>query len=83
MLPQGASISCAIFYRFSSFIQWAVSNYTKSSNIDHYLHDFIFGGKSGTKDYTKLMSDFKHICDDMNIPLNPDKSEGPVTVLTS
>lgn len=82
MLPQGASISCAIFERFSSFIQWAFSNYTKSSNIDHYLDDFIFLGKSGTKDCSKLMSDFKHICDDMNIPLNPDKSEGPVTVLT-
>lgn len=46
MLPMGASISCAIFERFFTALQWIVSKYAESNNLDHYLDDFIFLGRA-------------------------------------
>jgi hypothetical protein len=82
MLPQGASISCAIFEEFSTFVQWATQTFSHNSNIDHYLDDFFFAGKAYSNDCLTLMSNFEYVCKDMNIPINEEKSEGPSTVLT-
>ena len=81
MLPQGCSISPAIFERFATFLQWAVSEYTKSKNIDHYLDDYFFAGKAKTSDCSNLITAFEYLCHDMKIPINEEKSEGPVTTL--
>jgi hypothetical protein len=82
MLPQGCSISPAIFEKFSTALQFAVSKHGKSNNLDHYLDDFFFAGKSSTNDCLELMSAFEYVCNDIRIPINKNKSEGPVTILT-
>lgn len=81
MLPQGCSISPAIFEKFATFLQYTVSKYAQSKNLDHYLDDFFFAGKAGATDCIDLMNSFEYICDDMKIPINQDKSEGPTTTL--
>lgn len=81
MLPQGCSISPAIFEKFSTFVQYAVSKYSNSDNIDHYLDDFFFAGKGAKNDRAELIKSFEHVCNDIKIPINHEKSEGPVTIL--
>jgi hypothetical protein len=40
-LPMGCSLSCSLFEKFSSFLQWAVVRETGLNTIDHYL-DYFF-----------------------------------------
>ena len=82
VIPQGASISCAIFAKFSTFVHWATKIYSQNSNMDHYLDDFFFAGKANSTDCSALMSNFEYVYKDMNIHINVEKSEGPSTVLT-
>jgi hypothetical protein len=49
-LPMGCSLSCSLFEKFSSFLQWAVVRETGLSTIDHYLDDFFFAGSSFSSD---------------------------------
>lgn len=81
MLPQGCSISPAIFESFATFLQWAVSEYANSKNIDHYIDDYFFAGKAETNDCFRLMAAVIILCHDMKIPINEEKSEGPATSL--
>jgi hypothetical protein len=78
MLPQGASISCAIFEKFATFIQFCVSKKANSNNIDHFLDDFFFAAKNRNQCQI-LLDAFDSICYDMGIPVNDEKTEGPTT----
>ena len=55
MLPQGTSISCSIFKKKSTFIQWAVFEKTRSNNIDHFVDDFILCSIDNHKKCQHLM----------------------------
>ena len=46
MLPMGSSASCAIWEKFACFLHWSIGEKTKSSDILHYLDDFLFGEKA-------------------------------------
>ena len=81
MLPQGASISCAIFEKFAKSLHWVVTN-NSNPNIDHYLDDFIFLGKPESSECQNSMDYFRYICEYTGIPLSEDKFEGPITILT-
>ena len=81
MLPQGASISCSIFETFSTFIQWAVSEKAKSNNIDHFVDDFILCSINDHKKCQHLMDCFDYVCQDLGVPINDEKTEGPTTKL--
>ena len=80
-LPQGAAMSCAIFERFSTALQWIISTISKSKYLDHYLDDFIFLGQASTNNCRILMTQFESVCKDIGIPLSSDKTEGPTTKL--
>ncbi len=47
--------------------------------LDHYLDDFLFCGQAGTVDCLNLMKAFEHVCTDIGVPINRDKTEGPTT----
>ncbi|XP_053405702.1 uncharacterized protein LOC123536155 isoform X1 [Mercenaria mercenaria] len=79
MLPQGASISCSIFEKFATFIQWSVSKEANSKNIDHFLDDFFFASVNNSNNCQKLLDTFDFICQDMGVPVNDEKTEGPTT----
>ena len=85
-LPFGASISCALFEKFSTFIQWALENDKYFEKIPpavlHYIDDFLFLGPKGTSQCADTMTTFTNLCSNLNIPIACDKTEGPATIIT-
>ena len=47
-LSMGASVSCAIFEKFSSALHWQTEILSENRNIQHNLDDFLFGGEANT-----------------------------------
>lgn len=82
MLPMGASISCSIWEKFATFLQWLVTYKSGLCTIEHYLDDFIFAGTKDTFTCHHLMSYFSGTCQELGVPIAQDKTVGPVTVLT-
>ena len=80
-LPMGASLSCNLFEKFSSFLHWLVSYKSGIISLDHYLDDFILAGKADTDECLQLISTFDQVCADINVPVAADKSVGPTTNL--
>lgn len=79
-LPFGCASSCAKFEKFSFFLEWALREQSGSSNVIHYLDDFLLADRPGTLDCTTLMSGFISICADLGVPLAQEKTIGPTTV---
>lgn len=80
-LPMGCSLSCAIFEKFSTFLEWATVENSGLDTLSHYLDDFIFAGSKGSGNCYNLMSSFQSICTECGIPLAVEKTQGPVTCL--
>ena len=58
----GCSISCSLFEKFASFLQWAVQDQSGIQTVDHYLDDFLFLGRPDTNDCSLLMETFDRLC---------------------
>jgi hypothetical protein len=80
-LPMGASCSCFIFEKFSTFIEWLAKKEEKSYYYDHLLDDFILMHNS-FDNCQFLMLNFLEVCARLNVPLSKDKWEGPVKLIT-
>lgn len=84
-LPMGCSISCAVFEKFSSFLEWVVRSRSGLNTLDHYLDDFLFAGQGScdkmTSDCQKLMDCFTSVCWELGVPIAPEKTIGPTTTL--
>ncbi|CAC5410527.1 unnamed protein product [Mytilus coruscus] len=72
-LPQGCSLSCATFEKFSTFLECIFKDKTGSDSVVHYLDDSTC---------LNLMSEFDCLCDHLGVPLAHDKTVGPTHVLT-
>ncbi|XP_061485677.1 uncharacterized protein LOC133386068 [Rhineura floridana] len=81
-LPMGCSISCALFERFSTFLEWAIKRRTGMDSVVHYLDDFLFVGGAGTGECLHLMAQFQDLTEELGVPLAMEKTEGPAPVLT-
>ena len=81
MLPFGASISCAIFEKFACALQWIVHKSCASGELDHYLDDFIFGGRAGSDDCLLLLQTFYNCCKKLGIPIAEEKTVWPTPVI--
>ena len=74
-LPFGASISCAIFQRFSNalaFLAHSESAYMLYKGITNYLDDFLNMALS-QRDCNKLLQSFHTLCDRLGVPLAREK----------
>ncbi|VDI77642.1 Hypothetical predicted protein [Mytilus galloprovincialis] len=80
-MPMGCSISCATFEKCSTFLHWSIKNKTRSENLDHYLHDFIFVGEAHKNDCFFLMTAFSNVCSSLEVPIANENTEGPCTKL--
>ena len=49
--------------------------------LEHYLDDYLFGGKKDTRHCSCLMNSFFGRCSDFGVPIAVEKTEGPCTVL--
>lgn len=80
-MPMGCAISCSLFEKFSSFLEFRVKQVTGSSLVTHYLDDFLFVGPSASS-CSELLQAFILACDKLGVPLASEKTVGPVQVLT-
>ena len=78
-LPFGASISCAIFEDISMLIHWIAERRAAQKfihNLDHFftVHKYA-------QICSQNMDVLKQVCQEIQIPIAPEKSEGPATVV--
>ena len=73
-LPFGASISCAIFQRFSDALKHITQYQTGRKSLSNYLDDFLF--IAFTRNLcNEMISKFVKICENIGVPLAFDKTE--------
>lgn len=80
-LPMGCKISCSLFEKFSSFLDWLVKYLARMNSLDHYLDDFIFAGEQNSNHCHKLVVTFSEACSQLGVPIAEEKSIGPCTKL--
>lgn len=81
MLPMGCAISCALWEKFATFLEWLFKYLHPASYLHHYLDDFIFLGKSRSTLCVQTMSNFEKMCASIGVPLAEGKTVGPTLIL--
>ena len=79
-LPFGLSVSCAIFEKFSCFLEWAIKDHAATKQIIHYLDDFCAGDKN-SKRAGEILSKILQFFAYLGVPVAKEKIEGPATNL--
>ena len=80
-LSMGCSISCSIFERFSTAIQWVALNKLGIKCMVHVLDDFLIIAPLRTEAQQHLHV-FLEFCTRTGIPIAQEKTEGPARSLT-
>ncbi|KAK3105093.1 hypothetical protein FSP39_017153 [Pinctada imbricata] len=80
-LPFGCSISCSLFEKFSTFLEWYFCLTYNCDNVIHYLDDFLIASSS-MSECNSLISSFEVMCENLGVPLATEKTIGPATVIT-
>ena len=80
-LPFGCSISCALFEKFATFLEYLVRQSVPSGNLEHYLDDYLGGGAANSSECEVLIKAFHSQCNTLGVPLANKKCLGPVTEL--
>ena len=78
-LQFGASISCKIVEDIASLIHWIVEKRAGHKFV-HYLDDFFTIHRLKMV-CSSIMLVFKLVCDQIGMPVSPDKSEGPTQLI--
>ncbi|XP_077119507.1 uncharacterized protein LOC143775353 isoform X2 [Ranitomeya variabilis] len=81
-LPMGCSISCFYFELFSTFLEWVAREITRLTAITHYLDDFLIVGPADSDVCSSALAQFKDALTYFGVPLFPEKTIGPVSVIT-
>jgi hypothetical protein len=82
-MPMGCSISCSLFEKFSSFLEYKVKQLASTPLVTHYLDDFLFISNSASS-CSRLMLTFTSMCSmllTLGVPLAPEKTVGPVNTI--
>ena len=79
-LPMGSSYSCALFERFSSALEWIAHTKFHITYIRHVLDDFCMVNTTQALCQRDLRC-FQLMCFQLGVPLAPEKTCGPATVL--
>ena len=81
-MPFGCSLSCNLFEKFATFLEWELKRRSNSENVVHYLDDFLVAGAAHSNDCAYLMSELKGMCEQFGVPMAEEKTIGPTSVLT-
>lgn len=81
-MPMACSVSCAIFERFSSMLEWVTVRETGLHHTVHYVDDFLFAGRQGTGNCEYMLQAFWNLAKCLRVPLTMDKTEDPAHTLT-
>ena len=79
-LPLGLSSSCSIFEAVSSALEWISVHQLRASSVLHILDDFLFIVPT-TDQCNRDLANFVSLCEYLGVPLAPQKTVGPETVL--
>ena len=79
-LPIGCASSCKIFETFTSALEWIARHKLDVKGILHILDDFLIIERDDSLCSNRL-SKFLKTCDDLGVPMAPEKTVGPSTVL--
>ena len=76
----GCASSCAIFEKLSTALEWIISIRQPGVAILHILDDFLFIAPTSLG-CQQALDTFIQICQDIGVPLAPDKTVGPARIL--
>ena len=79
-LQMGLSASCQIFERFSSALQWIMTE-RNGASMSHILDDFFFVGPADSNKCSDDLSTFISLCGDIGVPLKKEKTVWPTTCI--
>ena len=80
-MPMGCSSSCKTFEAFSTAIEWIARHKLEVDELLHLLDDFLFVSATYIQCQSNL-NRFICLCNQLGIPIAPDKTCGPSTTLT-
>ena len=75
----GASVSCVIFKDISTLIHW-IAGKRAGQKFIHYLDDFFTVNRYASV-CSQTMNVLKQVCEEIQMPIAPEKSEGPTMVV--
>lgn len=80
-LPMGCRSSCRLFQTLSEALRWVCLTKLKIGNLAHILDDFLFLAEA---EYVcqQHLDAFVSLCQDLGIPLAPEKTVGPSQTIT-
>lgn len=79
-MPMGCSISCSIFEKFSSFLEWNINQRHTAGCKIHYIDDFLFGDRTFSE-CQHLLDAFLFECGKLGVPIAEEKTMGPSTCI--
>ena len=81
MLPFGLRSAPKLFNAIADALEWCVTK-RGVQHIYHYLDDFIVLGSPSTEECGAYLSTLQQVCQELGVPLAPEKQDGPAEVLT-
>ena len=82
MLPFGLRSAPKIFTAVADALEWTIRQHHDVPFIDHYLDDFIVIGPPSSRICADALVALEEECDQLGVPLAPEKKEGPSTAIT-
>ena len=79
-LPFGLASAPAIFSALGGALEWVLRQLEVQA-VMHYLDDFLFVGSPGTDECQRALAITLATCEELGVPIAPDKTEGPSTSL--
>lgn len=80
-MPMGCASSCKTFETFSTAVQWIAQQKLHIKNMLHLLDDFLIVSPSHVL-CTNYLNSFLALCEDIGLPMAPEKTCGPTTTLS-
>ena len=81
MLPFGLRSAPKLFNAVADALEWCVAQ-QGAQRIYHYLDDFVVLGSPGTAECATSLNILQKVCQELGVPLAPEKQDGPAEVLT-
>ena len=80
-LPFGLRSAPLLFTAVGDLLQWVMER-RGVSWLGHYIDDFVMLGDPGAVDCRDHLQIMKAVCEESGMPTQPEKEEGPTTVLS-
>ena len=80
-MPKGCSSSCKTFETFSTVVEWIAQDKLGIANLIRLLDDFLLIQTTESQ-CSRSLGLFLELCDFLGIPMAPEKTFGPSTILT-